>query len=171
MTAQIPESFVNEHPSLAFGEWHVYGVIRGTPSEENGGWGDRRPVHRAVPREVPAMTTANWKGFVERWRLTREGALVLDAIVYSDSSIPPLVTNERIEGDFFLVLKSAFEGPRQYVPFSASRVVVDPSSWMHEAYVGASPSATELRRGRHPDFPRRARLWYEVDLAPDTERD
>jgi len=165
MTTQRSEDFVNDFPRLALGEWRVFAVIRGTPAPENHGWGDREArVYRATPKDVPPRTTANWKGYVERWHLKPDGALHLDAIVYDDEKIPPLLANERIEGDFHLVVKSEFEGPRQYIPFVASQIVLDEARWLHEQYVGPSPVKTELRAGKHPDFPRAARLWYEMDF-------
>lgn len=171
MTDQLAETIVNEHPAVHLGAWRVYGAIRGTPAKDNHGWGDRVRVYRAEPAKVEVMKTSNWKGYVERWRLQRDGRLVLDAIVYDDDRIPPLVTNEPIDGDLFLVLKSTFQGPRLWIRFVSGIVVLDTHAWLHEAYVGPSPVQTEIVPGPHPDFPGPARLWHELDFPPDTLRD
>ena len=163
MTAQASESLVCDYPFLDFGEWRLFGVIRGEPSEANHGWGDRVAVYRAEPGPAETMTTANWKGYTERWQLTRDGHLVLLGFEYDDDEREEQVRDvgEQIEGQFYLVLKSEFEGPRLYVAFRDGVLVADRSAWKHEEYVGNSPIATELRSGGHPDFPRRAKLWYQ----------
>jgi hypothetical protein len=171
MTAQSSDGFTNEHPSLALGAWSVFHVMRGEPSSENHGWGERGvSVHRVVPVAPQVVTTANWKGCTALYRLTRSGQLVLDRFDFDDSSRASQLVNETLEGDFYVVLKSNFSGPRAYVPFRQGTIVLDQAEWIHEAYVGNSPNATELRPGRHPDFPHAARLWYQLDWPPDTER-
>lgn len=164
MTTQVSEDFRSEYPFLDFGVWRVFGVIRGEPSEENYGWGDReRPVYAAVPGPAETMTTGNWKGFVERWLLSEAGRLILVGFEYDDFEREDRIrdVHETLEGDFYLVLKSEFEGPRLYIPFRDGVLVTDRARWKHEDYVGPSPIAAELRAGPHPQFPRPARLWYE----------
>lgn len=171
MTSQRAEDFVNDHPKLSLGVWRVFGVIRGAPTRENHGWGDREaPLVRTKAKEVRAQSSANWKGYTERWHLKADGGLYLDAIVYDDKAIPPLVANERVVGDFHVVLKSEFHGPRQYVPFVDGSIVLDESRWLHERYTGPRPVDTAMATGKHPDFPGKARLWYEIEFPPDTTR-
>ena len=68
------------------------------------------------------------------------------------------------EGDFFMVLKSKFDGPRQYVPFVDCHLVTDSDRWLHERYTGNKPTAKQIWDGLHPDYPDKARLWYELDF-------
>jgi len=163
MTEQSCEDLKNEHPELDLGKWRVYGVIRGVPNDENHGWGTRERAYRTDPGEVEMVRTSNWKGYHEAWKLRADGRLVLDRIEFDEYGREPLVANEVVEGDLFLVLKSTFESPRVYIPFESGVIVLDRSRWLHEAYVAPSPSnrTTEIRPGAHPDFPNAARLWYE----------
>ena len=171
MTSQSSEQLTNEHPTFRLGEWAVFGLIRGEPSRENHGWGDREArVHQAIPVQPRAVSSANWKGYTEIFRLTRAGQLVLERFDFADYERPPQLANETLTGDFYLVIKSTFKGPRLYIPFRDGTIVLDRAEWLHEAYVGNSPVATELRRGCHPEFPGTARLWYEHDWPPDTQR-
>jgi hypothetical protein len=171
MTSQSSEQLTNEHPSFRLGDWAVFGLIRGEPSRENHGWGDREArVYRAVPVEPEAMSSGNWKGYTEIYRLTADGHLVLVRFDFADGERPPQLANEPLVGALYLVVKSTFNGPRMYIPFRDGTIVLERAEWLHEAYVGNSPVQTELRRGCHPDFPGAARLWYQLDWAPDTTR-
>jgi hypothetical protein len=169
MTAQTSEILESDHPSFRLGEWRVYGVIRGEPSRENHGWGTGKP-YQAEAGHPSATNTANWKGYTEVFRLAREGRLVLLRFDYDEPSTPTRIVNETLVGDFYLVLKSNFEGPRLYVRFQGG-VLADRGTWKHEQYTGASPIATELRAGCHPSFPRAAPLWHEIEFPPDTSRE
>lgn len=171
MTSQSSEQLTIEHPTFRLGDWLVFGVIRGEPTKDNHGWGDREArVYQAVPIDPQAVSSGNWKGYTEIYRLTHGGQLVLERFDFAESRRPPQLANETVVGDFYLVLKSGFNGPRLYVPFRDGAIVLERAQWLHEAYVGNSPIATELRRGCHPEFPGAARLWYQHDWPPDTER-
>jgi len=163
VTTQSSERLESEYPFLDLGVWRVFGVIRGEPCRENHGWGEQGPAYHATPGEARWVTTANWKGYTEIWRLTCDGRLELVAFEYDDParSERHRDVNETLEGDFYLVLKSVFQGPRLYLPFRNGVLVVDRRTWKHEAYFDNSPVAMELRSGVHPDFPDAARLWYE----------
>lgn len=171
MTDQVSEELQNDCPLLDLVGWHLYGVIRGEPCEENHGWGDRESVYRADPGPVKTVTTANWKGFRERWRLTREGRLVLVGFEYDDLDCPPRRHNvgEVIDGTFYIVLKSQFEGPRMYVPFRDGFLVEDQGDWKHE-HIDAGFVRRDLRSGPHPHFPvrplgRMAAWWRRRQTA------
>ena len=77
------------------------------------------------------------------------------------TSRPTRIVNEALEGNFYVVLKALFNGPRLYVPFRNGVLVLDRSAWLHEAYTGPSPVSTELRPGCDPSYPENPRLWYE----------
>jgi len=171
MTSQSSEQLTIEHPTFRLGDWSVYGVIRGEPTKENHGWGDREtPVYNAVPVDPQMVSTGNWKGYTAFCRLTHAGQLILERFDFAETGRPPQLANETVGGAFYLVIKSSFNGPRVYVPFRDGAIVLERAQWLHEAYVGDSPIATELRRGCHPEFPGAARLWYQHDFPPDTER-
>lgn len=160
MTAQVSDQLALEHPGLTLGEWRLYAVISGHPDKSNHGWGEGRP-YKSDPGQAPWRTTANWKGYIIHFRLKADGRLVLDYFRYDTPGTPPRVCGEILEGDFYLVLKSTFQGPRLYIPFQNGLINLDQKAWLHENYIGNSPIATELRAGCHPDFPSRAHLWYE----------
>lgn len=160
MTAPSPEQFKSDHPDVDVEWWPAVAVIRGSPTKENHGWGEGT-AYSANPGEAPMVRTSNWKGYRECYSLSSAGVLTLDAFKYDDRNIPPRIVNERIQGDFYVVLRSR-QGPRQYVTFQGGQLVTDRRYWLHEAYVGPSPLATELRHGPHPDYPEAAALWYEL---------
>jgi hypothetical protein len=143
-------------PGVEFGDWDLYAAIRGEPSKENHGWGLSASVHRTKPRSARRVSTANGKGYKQAWRLDADGTLVLVSFTYGDTRQTELV-NEAITGDFYLVLKSVFRGPRLYVPFRDGKIVLDRARWLHEAFVGAN---REVLAGCHPDFPETARRPY-----------
>ena len=166
MTTQSSEDLENEHPEFAPGTWRLFGVIRGEPSKENHGWGDRADdgslvrVYRANPGKAEITKSSNWKGYTERYRLGRDGRLTLLRFDY-DSDRPPMVVNETLDGDFYVVLKALFDGPRTYVPFREGVIVLDQKAWLHVAYTAPSPSSWELRRGCHPAYPHDPKPFYE----------
>jgi hypothetical protein len=49
---------------------------------------------------------------------------------------PPLEVHETLTGDFWLVLKRHFFGPRVYVPFRGGRIVEDATAWVREPSTG-----------------------------------
>ncbi|MBK6460702.1 MAG: hypothetical protein IPF92_06810 [Myxococcales bacterium] len=157
MTAQSPERFSSAHATFQPGAWRVYGLIRGAPTEANHGWGERAEdgrrvkVYRADPGAPPATTSANWKGYTEVLHLGADGRLTLVRFDYASRELPSRVVNERITGDFFLVLKATFRGPRLYVRFRDG-VLEDAAAWLHEESTPGTFERT-LREGAHPDFP------------------
>src|SRR5262249_51342093 len=76
MTDQSSDRLENQHSNLNLGAWLVFGVVRGTPSKQNHGWGEGGRVYRTEPGEATLVTTGNWRGFHESWRLRRDGRLV-----------------------------------------------------------------------------------------------
>ncbi len=158
MTDQSPERLSSARPDFTLGAWRLYGVMRGQPTEENHGWGERAPdgsrvrVYRAAPGEAPATTTANWKGYTEVYHLGPDGRLTLVRFDYASSQLASKLVNEVLEGDFFLVLKASFRGPRLYVRFLDGTLVPDRAQWLHERHV-ANSFAKQLFTGAHPDYP------------------
>lgn len=159
MTAQSPEQLKNKHPDFEMGDWRVYSIIRGTPTLENHGWGDRDeqgrlvPVYRADPGDPSTQYTSNWKGYTRVLRLGPDGRLTLLRFKYDDPKLKPRVVNEVLEGDFYIVLKTEFFGPRLYVPFRDGVLVMDRDAWLHEREAENSPLMAGICPGCHPDFP------------------
>jgi hypothetical protein len=107
------------------------------------------------------LHTANRKGYLETYVTRKNGSLLLECIKYDDDGSTERI-DEAVQGDFYLVLKSDFRGPRLYVPFREGMIVLSREAWKHERYTGPSPVESEIQPGCHPDFPRRAKLWYEL---------
>ncbi len=166
MTTQSWEILDNEHPSFHPGAWRLVALIRGAPTKDNHGWGDRAAdgslarVSRAEPGKAEVESSANWKGYTEAYRLGRDGRLTLLRFDYDKTERPSMIVNETLEGDFYVVLKALFDGPRLYVPVRNGVLVLDKSAWLHEAYTGPSPVSTELRSGCDPSYPENPKLWY-----------
>ena len=64
MTAQCPEEFVNEHPSVDVSALWLYFVTADLPVEPE-------------PPEDTILSTALWRGYIGVWRLNRDGTLDL----------------------------------------------------------------------------------------------
>jgi hypothetical protein len=81
------------------------------------------------------MCTANWKGYTEEYRLTKEGQLVLERYSYRHNPFGrwwPKRVNETLSGDFFMVMKPGFRELRTYVPFRSGVIVEDVAEWIRE---------------------------------------
>jgi hypothetical protein len=132
MTAQIPDHLDNDHPTVEFGELSLYGVIVGDITA-NYGWGSPYPFqnHPTAPGEE--IFSALWRGYIADFRLSPGGTLTLIAFHYPLALGKPTVqVNERLEGNFWLVMKSHFEGNRVYIPFEAGMLVTDEQQWVIE---------------------------------------
>ena len=129
VTAQSPDTLVVEHPNVALEGMSLYGVIRGD-IRVNDGWGERYPVRGEPDRFFGAKCTALWRGSVATYRLSPSGRLELVAYEYPFSDHPSTDVREHLEGDFWLVLKKHYDGPRMYVPFRDGVVGADPSLWI-----------------------------------------
>ena len=134
MTAQASDILINEHPRIELGGLHLYGVIR-NDIRSNHGWVDRYLL--ASPPNPPHDTvrcSALWRGYTATFRLDENGSLTLLSYRYrlSLSKAKTEMINERLNGDFWLVLKPAFFAPRTYVPFIDGKIVEDESKWVVE---------------------------------------
>jgi hypothetical protein len=87
--------------------------------------------HPTAPGEE--TFSALWRGYIADFRLSPEGALTLIAFHYPLALGKPTVqVSERLEGNFWLVMKSHFEGDRVYIPFEAGMLVTDEQQWVIE---------------------------------------
>lgn len=140
MTGHVPDHLINDHPRVDLSGLHPYSVICGDV-HANYGWGDGHYqfVHPAC--------SAMWKGLTATYRLHADGQLELISFEF-----PPVGkrrgrmerVNERLSGDFWLVLKPHFEGQRSYIPFRAGRIVEDETAWViHEPRLGRITGGTE----------------------------
>lgn len=163
MTDQIPHGLTVEHPGLEIGDWRLYAVIRGDPAKENHGWGNGDNVEREIadpgkPKLEDAVS-ANWAGYMTDYRLRADGRLVLDRYRYFGERRTKEIARA-VSGEFWMVLKSAFEGPRMYIPFYDGVIELNRAAWEHEECTG--PSAHKFSPGAHPQFPARALLPHEI---------
>jgi hypothetical protein len=77
--------------------------------------------------------TSLWRRYIAKYRLNQDGSLELVSYEYPISGPPgPDPAGETLEGDFWLVLKETFFGPRTYIPFRAGKIVVDKAAWVFE---------------------------------------
>ena len=152
MTAQIPDKLVNDHPRVKLDGLHLYGVGRGDVRTRYG-WGDRYDFATppAPPADVPRCS-ALWRGYVATFRLHPDGRLELVGYDYMLSSgrRRPHPVGEWLSGDFWLVLKPSFFGPRTYLPYLAGLVVEDESAWVREPKTNLHRGSTPGRGGAEP---------------------
>ncbi len=133
MTAQAPDQLVNRYANVDFGELNLYGVIRGDVTA-NHGWGERYAFETepSFPDENKTCS-ALWRGYIAEFTLTDDGAVTLDAYHFPFApNKPRQAVNERLFGDFWLVMKSTFEGNRVYIPFRNGIVHEDENEWVIE---------------------------------------
>lgn len=133
MTAQAPDHLLNRVANVDFGELALYGVIRGDVTA-NHGWGERY-VFETEP-SLPyknKMCPALWRGYIAEFTIAIDGAITLDAYLFPFAPNKPRQrVHERLFGDFWLVMKSTFEGNRVYVPFRAGVVNENEDEWVIE---------------------------------------
>jgi hypothetical protein len=133
VTVQMADRLVNDHPRVKLDGFHPYRVIRGDIHARHG-WGEPYPF--ATPPAPPdkSRCSALWRGYVATFRLHPDGSLELVGYEYMRSvgKWEPHPVGERLAGDFWLVLKRNFFGPRTYLPFRAGLVVEDGTEWVAE---------------------------------------
>jgi hypothetical protein len=153
MTAQVPDAIENKHPDVHFGDLKLYALARGE-IRSNRGWGEDYELP-ADPAPGKPVSTACYRGFRSCFRLEPSGEMVLCEYEYPFTERPPRVVNEKLKGDFFLVMKEYFRGRRTYVPFVGGRIVADRSEWLFEPEDG-----WKFDVGEHRGRP-------SVDVTPD----
>lgn len=132
MTTQLPDHLENNHPSVEFGELALYGVIVGDITA-NYGWGAPYPFQNRPSIPSEGRSSALWRGYVAEFVLSHEGTITLVAFHYTVASEKLHVqANEQLKGDFWLVMKSNFDGNRVYVPFESNVIVADEKRWVIE---------------------------------------
>ena len=115
----------------------MYGVITGVITGDinaNYGWGNRYPfkTQPLIPDDNK-VCSALWRGYIAEFTLTPEGPLTLDAYYFPFRTTKPRqLVNERLSGDFWLLMKSAFAGNRVYVPFRTGIIVINENNWAIE---------------------------------------
>lgn len=146
MTAQFPDKLVNKHPRVKLAGRRLYGVIRGDPRTSRNGWGDG-PAFVTPPARPDAAIrcSALWRGYVATFVLEPDGRLRLSTFEYmlSIHEWQKQEVDELIDGDFWVVMKPAFFGPRTYIPFRDGVVVEDQEAWFTE-----EPFGVRMRRRR-----------------------
>ncbi|MBT3015947.1 MAG: hypothetical protein KME63_09410 [Candidatus Thiodiazotropha sp. (ex Clathrolucina costata)] len=132
MTNQRSDDLINEHSEIEFGELRVYGVAIGDITQ-NHGWGDKYEFISAPNPTKGVMCSALWRGYVSHYKLTSSGDLILEYFEYPlDKNKKPDVVNEKLKGNFWLIMKETFRGERTYVPFRSGKVVSAKAEWINE---------------------------------------
>lgn len=160
MTVQAPERLLSEKPEIDFGSLSLYAIIVGD-IRKNHGWGDPYPFD--MPPVVPpgGICSALWRGYVATFRLRPDGCIELKRYDYPNSR-PRFGVDvlEVLKGDFWLIMKAEFFGPRVYVPFVAGQIVSDDKKWIVE-------DGTELeliRRFQEPRVEERVNIPLETPV-------
>jgi len=77
--------------------------------------------------------TSLWKGYISLFELRKDEGLYLVGYEYPSTDIQSESFEERLTGDFWLVMKPDFYSPRVFVPFVDSLLVSDTSQWIYES--------------------------------------
>jgi hypothetical protein len=134
MTAQMPDQLINKHPRVNLRGLNLYGVIRGDV-RSNSGWGKPYEFSRTPhARKDTPRCSANWRGYVAVFQLHAAGYLELVYYRYplSLGKSKTETVCEKLSGDFWLVFKRNFFGPRTYIPFRNGRIVEEQTEWITE---------------------------------------
>ncbi len=133
MTVQAPDLIENHSANVDFGELALYGIMKGDVTA-NHGWGDRYTFENAPAFPDDNKTcSALWRGYIAEFTLSADGTITLDAYCFPFAPNKPRQTvNERLSGDFWLIMKSTFEGNRVYIPFRSGVVNSNEAEWVIE---------------------------------------
>ena len=129
MTIQAPDDLVNDHPRVNLDGLALYRVIQGDISA-NYGWGSPYPFSTPPSPPNTERCSALWRGYVATFRLHEQGSLELVSYCYQGGRTTQV--HERLVGDFWLVMKRKFFGPRTYIPFQDGVIVEDQLAWVVE---------------------------------------
>jgi hypothetical protein len=143
MTAQMPDEVVNLDPRLNLGDLRLYAVVQGDITADHG-WGTFYPFQRKPTLiDERFWCSALWRGYVAHYRIDAEARVTLVRFGYPFRHDLP--EDERAEdigeeliGDYWLVFKDRFFGPRTYVPARDGRVVPERDQWSFEPDPGPS---------------------------------
>jgi hypothetical protein len=135
MTAQRPNTLLVEHPRFDFRGLWLRAIIVGEPGPDRP-WGSGSYDLPIPPLPLSSKTATNlYRGYVATFVLRDDASLELRSFHYDATGVG---TEERsvglvLAGDFWLVMDSAFDGPRAYVPFRQGHGIDDRSSWLEES--------------------------------------
>ena len=129
MTAQIPEKLISKHKQVDFGNFKLFSVCVGDPTDYK-----RRTTYPFKEKGDPhkcAVCSACWRGYVSVYELNESGELLLTKFEYPFGRAPrdPDLANEILEGDFWLEFRAEFFGEKLFVPFENGKIVTDRSRW------------------------------------------
>ena len=132
MTNQRSDELTNECTSLALDDLRPFGVVTGDVRSKDGR-GSKYAFKSAASPAEKGRVSGLWRGYISVYRLRADGRLILERYEYPfEDNRQPDVVNELLEGDFFLVMKRRFKGPRTYIPFKSGVVVSHKDEWHAE---------------------------------------
>lgn len=133
MTAQAPDRLESKYEHIDFGELALYAIVQGDVSL-NHGWGVRFTFEaKPIFPEDCGISSGLWHGYISEFSIDRNGRLTLDSFLFPTApGKPRQLVGEKVEGDFWLVMKSDFFGDRVYIPFKDGGVIADESKWIVE---------------------------------------
>jgi hypothetical protein len=146
MTIQFSDRLSNECEEVDLWDFGLYGVRVGDITT-NHGWGEPYPLQALPTDEKRKVMTCNWRGYICAYRLRFDGELILERFEYPailPEVIEPDLVEEKLTGDFWLVMKEQFSGLRTYIPFKDGHIVTDKSQWIVEE----RPEPEQPRRKR-----------------------
>lgn len=152
MTTQITDELINECPDVNLDGFYLYDIITGDIHSKSG-WGVPYPFKHQPRQTESAGCSANRRGYVSSFQLTKDGQLKLVSYRYDAFAVKvrdtvtalPIVPSqkttsdpeieyveEQLVGDFWMVMKNVFFVPRTYIPFRAGVIVKDREQWFKE---------------------------------------
>lgn len=128
MTMQMSDRILCDYPNFELDGLRLYRVIRGD-IHSNYGWGEPYLyIHQPNPPEKP-MSSALHRGYISTYELRPDGSVYLVSYEYPHTRQDSECFEEKLEGDFWLVMKADFNAERIYIPFVDSVIITDRRQW------------------------------------------
>lgn len=132
MTAQIPDKIEIKCINLELGNLLPYAIVTGDINK-NYGWGDKYKFKSKANPESDIHNNALHRGYISKYEINEAGELILLSYEYPFQNENKYEkVNEKIEGDFYLVLKESFFERRTYIPFVNGVIIKDKTKWRVE---------------------------------------
>ena len=128
MAEQESDVILCDFENFTFEGLRLYGVVRGDVHSNNG-WGEPYEF-KWKPKPLKRYQCSSlWRGFISVYELRGDGSIYLVSYKYPYSEQNAEHFEEKLEGDFWLLMKPSFSAPRIYVPFVDSKIITDEDKW------------------------------------------